>query len=234
MSEESLYLIPCHLGENDTYKVTVPWVMDLVPLINNYIVEDLRTARRYLRKVDPQKNIDGCTFHELNKHTKASDINGFLEAAKQGKPIGLLSEAGCPGIADPGAEVVTLAHQRLITVVPIPGPSSILLTLIGSGFNGQNFTFNGYLPREQNQRIKAVKELESRVFKNRQTQLFMETPFRAQHMLNDILAQCSPKTRLCLGVDLTLETEMVQTKTVELWAKNPPQLHKRLCIFAFG
>ena len=167
----------------------------------------------------------------LNKHTKYNEINTYLKPALEGKSIGLLSEAGCPGVADPGAEVVNLAHQMGIKVVPLVGPSSILLAIMASGLNGQSFAFNGYLPIDQKDKTKRLKDLEFYSKQHKQTQLFIETPFRNQKLLEDILNTCSATTQLCIATDITLPTEIIKTNSIEYWRKNIPNLHKRPAIF---
>lgn len=227
----TLYLIPTTLGENDLNSVLPEKNNIITCQIRHFIVEDIRTARRFLRKVDNTFPIDDSTFFILNQHTSAAEITSFLAPIKNGFNMGILSEAGCPAIADPGADIVHIAQQQNYTVVPLVGPSSILLALMGSGFNGQNFAFVGYLPIESAERGKALKKLENRIFNENQTQLFIETPYRNMKMLEDILRNCQPNTRLCIAVDITLETEFIKTKTISDWKKELPDLAKRPCIF---
>jgi len=167
----------------------------------------------------------------LNQHTPVQEISGYLNSISEGKNIGIISEAGCPGIADPGADVVKMAHEKNIQVVPLVGPSSIFLALMASGFNGQNFAFNGYLPKERPDRIKKIKELERLAQQKDQTQLFIETPYRNTHMLEDILTSCEGSTKLCIACDITLSTEYIKTKTIAAWKKQVPDINKRPTIF---
>ena len=176
-------------------------------------------------------NIDELTFFVLDKHTKPYDIPSFLNPIDQGHSIGLLSEAGCPGVADPGADIVLLAHNKKIRVIPMIGPSSILLSVMASGLNGQSFAFNGYLPVEKGDAIKTLKMLEDRSIKEKQTQLFIETPYRNLKILEDIIATCRPQTRLCIACDITTENEFIKTMTVAQWRKNKPDINKRPAIF---
>jgi 16S rRNA (cytidine1402-2'-O)-methyltransferase len=170
-------------------------------------------------------------IHDYGKHNRDGNLNEFFSGLLAGRDVGLMSEAGCPGIADPGAEIVAFAHQKGIKVVPLVGPSSILLALMASGFNGQSFTFHGYLPIDKVQRSQKIKELENLSEKNKQTQLFIETPFRNNPMLEEILKTCHPNTRLCIACNLTGEDEMVQTKSIADWKKQVPDLHKKPVIF---
>ncbi|NDV46152.1 SAM-dependent methyltransferase [Paludibacter sp. 221] len=226
-----LYLIPTSLGDCDFDRILPPYNAEVVKPLRHFIVEDIRSARRFLKRTDAAINIDELTFYELNKHTNPDEIAGFLKPLSEGYDVGVLSEAGCPAVADPGADVVAIAQQKGYTVVPLVGPSSILLALMGSGFNGQSFAFVGYLPVQPADRVKTLKKLESRVYSESQTQIFIETPYRNMKMLEDILTTCQPNTRLCIAVDITLETEFIKTKTVKEWKKQLPDLNKRPCIF---
>jgi 16S rRNA (cytidine1402-2'-O)-methyltransferase len=170
-------------------------------------------------------------LHPLNQHTAAGEIVGYLNSLLDGKDMGMISEAGCPGIADPGAEVARLAHERNIRVVPLVGPSSILLALMASGFNGQSFCFSGYLPKERPDRIKKIKELERTVMQKDQTQIFIETPYRNMHLLDDLLANCEKTSKLCIACDITLPTEFIRTKRISEWKNQLPDLNKKPCIF---
>lgn len=227
----TLYLIPATLGDTAVEAVIPASVKEVINIIDEFIVEDERTARRYLKKAGILRPLDTLILHTLNKHTRPEDVAGYLSAADNGKNIGVVSEAGCPGIADPGAEVVKIAHRKGIKVVPLVGPSSILLALMASGFNGQNFAFHGYLPRERGERIRKLKELERAAQQKDQTQLFIETPFRNQHLLEDILAHCSPATPLCIACDITLPTEYIRTQAIADWKKQVPDINKRPAIF---
>lgn len=227
----TLYLIPTTLGESDLNTVLPENNTIITRQIRHFIVEDIRTARRFLRKMDGSFPIDDSSFFVLNKHTSEKEIASFLNPIAAGFDVGILSEAGCPGVADPGADIVYLAQKKNYTVVPFVGPSSILLALMASGFNGQNFAFVGYLPIDNTERGKALKKLETRAFNENQTQLFIETPYRNMKMLEEIIKHCQPNTLLCIAADITLKTEFIKTKTVNDWKKSLPDLSKRPCIF---
>lgn len=227
-----LYLIPTTLGETaETADVIPVKVNQIINSIDEYIVENEKSARHYLKKMGIQKPLQEIILHPLNQHTESKEISNYLNSIDLGKNIGIISEAGCPGVADPGAEVVKLAHEKNIKVVPLVGPSSILLALMASGFNGQNFAFNGYLPKERNERIKKIKDLEKLVKEKNQTQLFIETPYRNMHLLEDILSSCDNRTLLCIACDITLSTEFIKTKSVFNWKKQIPDINKRPTIF---
>jgi len=230
----TLYLIPVTLGESSIERVLPAYNRDIILKIKHFIVEDLRSARRFLKKTDKEINIDELHFYELNQHTSPAGISAFLEPMKQGFDMGVISEAGCPAIADPGAEVVCLAQEKDFRVVPLVGPSSILLSLMASGFNGQNFAFNGYLPIQANERTKALKRLENKVFAENQTQIFIETPYRNLKLLDDILRNCQTQTKLCIAADITLETEFIRSQSVKDWKKKIPDIDKKPCIFLLG
>ena len=229
-----LYLIPVTLGDSPIARVLPAENRDIIQKIKHFIVEDVRSARRFLKKTDKEINIDELCFYELNQHTSPGEIATFLEPLKCGFDMGVISEAGCPAIADPGAEVVRLTQEKGFRVVPLVGPSSILLSLMASGFNGQNFAFNGYLPIQANERVKAVKKLETKVLMENQTQIFIETPYRNMKMLDDILQYCQAETKLCIAADITLETEFIRTKTIREWRKTLPEIDKKPCIFLLG
>jgi len=226
-----IYLIPTTLGDSDISSVIPNDVVEIVNQIDYYIVEDERTARRYLKKLKIVKTIDELTFFVLNKHTETKDIPSFLNPAKSGNNIGIISEAGCPGIADPGNDIVRLAHESGIQVVPLVGPSSILMALISSGMNGQNFAFNGYLPFDKTDKSAKIKQLESRSRTEKQSQIFMETPFRNQSILETIVNSCSSSTKLCIATDISLKTEYIKTDTIANWKKKLPEINKRPTIF---
>jgi 16S rRNA (cytidine1402-2'-O)-methyltransferase len=226
-----LYLIPTTLGETDLDRILPAYNNEIVNRLDFFIVEDVRTARRFLKKINPATDIDSKTFYVLNQHTRPEEIAGFLKPLSEGREVGVISEAGCPAIADPGADVVAIAQEKGFKVVPLVGPSSILLALMASGFNGQSFAFNGYLPVQLADRTKAIKRLENRAHSEKQSQIFIETPYRNMKMLEDILAVCQPATRLCIAADITLETEFIRTKTIRDWKKQLPDLNKRPCIF---
>jgi 16S rRNA (cytidine1402-2'-O)-methyltransferase len=226
-----LYLIPTSLGETDLDRILPAYNNEIVNRLDFFIVEDVRTARRFLKKINPATDIDSKTFYVLNQHTRPEEIAGFLKPLSEGREVGVISEAGCPAIADPGADVVAIAQEKGFKVVPLVGPSSILLALMASGFNGQSFAFNGYLPVQPADRTKAIKRLENRAHNEKQSQIFIETPYRNMKMLQDIISVCLPTTRLCIAADITLETEFIHTKTVNDWKKQLPDLNKRPCIF---
>jgi len=227
----NLYLIPTTLGESDTTRVIPSEVSDIVKGISYFIVENIRTARRYLRKMDPTLNIDNLTFFELNQHTDSQVTEAYLNPILEGFDVGIISEAGCPGIADPGAEVVKQAHFKQIRVIPLVGPSSILLSLMASGMNGQNFAFIGYIPVKPAERVKAIKEIERRSGVEKQTQIFIEAPYRNTQLINDLINTLNDQTRLCIACDITLNTEYIKTQTVVQWKKGVPDLNKRPAIF---
>lgn len=226
-----LYLIPTSLGDSDLDRILPAHNTEVVTALKFFIVENIRTARRFLKKVNPEIVIDELTFFELNQHTSANDIGLFIQPLIAGNDMGIISEAGCPAIADPGADVVAIAQEKGFHVVPLVGPSSILLALMASGFNGQSFAFNGYLPIQPPERSKMLKKLESRVFAENQSQIFIETPYRNMKMLEEILHTCQPHVKLCIAADITLETEYIRTKYLKDWKKNLPDLNKRPCIF---
>ena len=229
-----LYLVPNVLSEGDWQNVLPYGIFSIVTQTKHFIVEDVRTARRFLKQVNKEIDIDTLTFFELNKYTQATDLPGFLKPAEQGHDMAVISEAGCPGVADPGADVVKIAHQKGITVVPLVGPSSILLALMASGMNGQNFAFNGYLPVKPNERTRAIQTLEKKVKTDQQTQIFIETPYRNNQIVADILKTCSPSTLLCIAANLTGENEMIVTKTIQQWKNHVPDLHKQPVIYLLG
>ncbi len=229
--ETALYLLPVTLGDTPLNNVLPQHNSEIIAGIRHFIVEDVRSARRFLRKVDPQFDIDGSVFYELNKHTSSEAVAGYLKPLQDGKPMGVISEAGCPAVADPGADVVAMAQRKGLKVVPLVGPSSIILSVMASGFNGQSFAFNGYLPVKPDERVKALRKLEQRIYNEDQTQLFIETPYRNGKMLEDILATCRPQTKLCIAANLTCEDEYVQTRTIKEWKGRVPDLSKIPCIF---
>lgn len=233
MSKGNIFLLPMTLGDSGIDNVIPKPIQELTINLKFFIVENIKTTRRYLKKIDRNVDIDLITFFELNKHTNVFDIADFLKPCLEGNDVGIISEAGCPGIADPGANVVALAHQKKIKVVPLVGPSSILLALISSGFNGQKFAFNGYLNKDKSQLQKEIQHLE-RLAIGGFTQLFMDTPFRSQAMLMEILKNCNPETLLCIASDITLPSEKITTKSVKDWSDNVPNLAKKPCIFALG
>ncbi len=226
-----LYLIPTTLGDNDPLEVLPASVQHQVERISTFIVENEKTARRAIKKLVPTKSQPSLKLFLLNKHTDWADVPDFLAPCKEGIDVGLLSEAGCPGVADPGAEIVKIAHREGIKVVPMVGPSSILLAMMGSGMNGQNFAFNGYLPIDKAARKNEIKSLERLSQEKNQAQLFIETPYRNNKMLDDLIQILHPATRVCIACDLTLSSEYIVTKPVSEWSKTKVDLHKRPTIF---
>ncbi|MEW5817518.1 MAG: SAM-dependent methyltransferase [Spirochaetota bacterium] len=226
-----LYLIPTTLGDIDPNPVTVPLLKDLLNTIEIYLVENEKKARKFLHLLGIQKNINELTFHVLNKHTDPRDYDYFMESIDKGKNIGIIPNAGCPGIADPGAEIVALAHRKNIRVSPVIGASSIILSLMASGFNGQNFTFHGYLPINRKERCTKILELEKAAYLKNQTQIFMETPYRNRQLFQDIISNCRDTTKLCLAVNLSLTGEVIETRTVDEWKRENPALHKLPAVF---
>lgn len=229
-----LYLVPNTLGNPYTADTIPEGIKDRVKPISIFIVENLRNARRYLKSLNKEIQIDSLTFFELNEHTSPELIPSFLDGLERGMDAAVISEAGVPGVADPGAIVVRLAHEKGIRVVPLTGPSSILLALMASGLNGQSFCFHGYLPVKTPDRIRKIREIEQVAVRNRETQLFIEAPYRNNALLSDILETCHPSTLLCIAADITLETEFIFTKTTGEWKKKKPALHKRPVIFLLG
>ena len=225
-----IYLIPVTLGGDDFRKVIPQQVIEITISLRYFIVEELRSARRYLRLIDKSFPIDETVFFELNEHSNDSEISSFLAPILEGKDVGIMSEAGLPGIADPGTNLIWAAHRRSIRIVPLSGPSSIILAVISAGMNGQNFTFNGYLPVRQADRESKLKEIEKRSLTG-EAQIFMETPYRAQRMFDSVLSVCNPSTRLCIAADITLESEFIRTMRISDWKKDIPLLSDRLIIF---
>ncbi len=234
MSKGNLYLIPTPLGDSG-FEAGLPSANHLIlERINTFVVEELRTARRFLRKAGYTRDFEAVNFHLLNEHTPDSEAAGMLETALTGMHIGLLSEAGLPCVADPGNIVVRLAHQKGIRVIPLTGPSSIMLALMASGLNGQNFAFHGYLPVKPDDRARALRDLEQATAKGSQTQIFIETPYRNLQMLESIVKTCHPSLMLCIAVDLTLVTEWIRCSTIEQWKKQNPEIHKKPAVFLLG
>ncbi|OFY64321.1 MAG: hypothetical protein A2Y71_16415 [Bacteroidetes bacterium RBG_13_42_15] len=230
MATGKIFLIPVTLGDGDYFKVIPEKVLATTRSLRIFVVEDLRSARRYLRLIDKDFPINATKFLELNEHTKDSEIGHYLENVLKGSDIGIMSEAGLPGIADPGAKLISLAHRKKIRVVPLSGPSSILMALISSGLNGQNFTFNGYLPVKPAERVSKLRDLEKRSHEG-YAQIFMETPYRNQRMLESILSVCSNEMLLCIALDITLPGENIRTRRISEWKKDIPLINDRLAIF---
>lgn len=230
-SKGKLYLIPTTLGDNAPLEVLPISVKKIVEQTNTYIVENEKTARRFIKKISSGKSQSSLELFHLNKFTDASELPEFLEPCLKGINVGLLSDAGCPGVADPGADIVKLAHQQNIKVVPLVGPSSILLAMMSSGMNGQSFTFNGYLPIDKDERKKEIKRLERLSFDYNQSQIFIETPYRNNKMIEDLSKALDKNTSVCVACDITLPTEFIKTQSANDWKKNMVDLHKRPTIF---
>lgn len=229
--ETALYLIPMTLGDTEIERVLPSFNREVIKSVKYFIVENIRTTRRFLKKVDRDIDIDSLSFVELNKHTTPESISTYLEPLEKGNPIGVISEAGCPAIADPGADVVAIAQRKGLKVIPLIGPSSILLSLMASGFNGQSFAFHGYLPIEKGDRVKKIKALEQLVYSEHQTQIFIETPYRNNKMIEDLISVCRPQTKLCVAANITCDDEFIRTMSLKDWKKSIPELSKIPCIF---
>ncbi len=227
-------MLPSSLSENVRPELFNPYTKDIIESTEIFIVEKTKTARRFMKAIFKEKDIDNCIFHELNKHTEEYELETFLAGAMQGKNIALLSEAGCPGIADPGAKIVRIAHQKNIRIVPVPGPSSIYMALMASGFNGQHFEFHGYLDKDQSKRKKQIQHLESTAQRMSSSQIFMETPFRNKHLFEDLINVCNKNSLLCIARNISEPEEYIQTKTIGDWEKTKIDLNKRPCIFILG
>ena len=229
-----LYLIPTTLGDNAPMEVLPITVKQSIEFCNFFIVENEKTARRFIKKICPEKSQPDLNLFVLNKFTSVEEISHYLNPCKAGENIGIISEAGCPGIADPGAEIVALAHQQNIEVIPLVGPSSILLSVMASGLNGQSFAFNGYLPIDKNERKNTLKRLERRAKEEKQTQVFIETPFRNEALFQEMLQTLESSTKLCIACDITLSTQYIRTFSISVWKKQTISLHKRPTIFVIG
>jgi 16S rRNA (cytidine1402-2'-O)-methyltransferase len=228
----TLYLIPSTLGEDSPLNVIPPIIPQVIDKLKYFIVEDVRTARRYLKKILPIINIDNLSFQVLDEHTPPEEIGSLLSPLLEGHDVGLLSEAGLPCVADPGSALVGYAHEQGIKVVPLSGPSSIFLALMASGFNGQNFAFHGYLPVDKKERILKIKELEAASYQKDQTQIFIETPYRNNQMLEALLQTCKPETILCVAFDLNLPGETIIRNTAKRWNNdNRMDLNKKPAVF---
>ena len=227
----TLYFIPVTLGDDNINSVLPPEVVSIVQQLDEFIVENEKTARHFLGTIKHAKPIRDIVLKTLNEHTNDKELPALLSSLLAGKDVGLMSEAGCPGIADPGAKIAALAHQKGIRVAPLVGPSSILLSLMASGLNGQRFTFLGYIPTDKSARISQLKEIEKKS-RLQETQIFIETPYRNQHMLEDILASCQGDTRLCIACNISLPDEYIVTKRIKEWKQSTlPDLHKKPTVF---
>lgn len=232
MALGTLYMVPVTLGDDNLSYVIPAEVMKLVQDLEYFVVENEKSARRFLSAVKTNKPVRELSFQLLNEHSSDKDLPALIAPLLAGHNVGMLSDAGCPGIADPGATLAALAHKKGIRVTPLVGPSSILLGLMASGFNGQQFTFLGYLPSDKAARITKLKDIEKQSQRLNQTQIFIETPYRNQHMLEDILANCNASTKLCIARNVSLETELVISKTIDEWKKTElPDLHKQPTVF---
>ena len=214
-----MYLLPVTLGDTEIDNVLPSYNREIIRQIKFFIVENVRSARRFLKKVDRDINIDELTFYLMDKHTDAAKMASYLKPLEEGNAMGVISEAGCPAVADPGADVVAVAQRKNLRVIPMVGPSSIIMSVMGSGFNGHSFAFNGYLPIEPAERTKRIKQLETRAYTEDQTQLFIETPYRNHKMLEELLRTCKPSTRLCIASGITCAEEYIHTHTIAEWKK---------------
>lgn len=228
-----IYLIPCPLGDVPPINVLPLSVTKVIESIDHYVVEHEKNARRFIKSICPQKKQADLKLVTINKFTDPSDIPDFIEPCLSGFNMGIISDAGCPGIADPGAEVIHLAHRHGIRVIPLVGPSSILLALMSSGLNGQNFAFHGYLPIDKMDRKKKLKQLEKQSAQEQQTQIFIETPYRNSQLLEAMVKTLKPDTQLCVACNLTLEHEFILTQEVARWRPSAHDLHKNPSIFLF-
>jgi 16S rRNA (cytidine1402-2'-O)-methyltransferase len=217
--EIALYLIPVTLGDTSIEQVLPSYNHDIIMGIRHFIVENVRSARRFLRQVDREFPIDDSEFYEMGKHADEHQFNQYLQVLRDGKPMGVISEAGCPAVADPGADIVAIAQRQNLRVIPLVGPCSMIMAVMGSGLNGQSFAFNGYLPVDDTDRAKALKALETRAWNEHQTQLFIETPYRNQKMFKTLLSTLRPQTRLCIAAGITTADEFIHSHTIAEWKK---------------
>jgi 16S rRNA (cytidine1402-2'-O)-methyltransferase len=229
-----LYLIPSPLGEGDPREVLGGGVFDAIANIRTFVVEEIRTARRFLSAAGLKGRIDSLEFYELNEHTSAADAAGYVALMESGQDVGLISEAGLPAVADPGGILVAAAHENGIEVVPLVGPSSLMMALMSSGMNGQSFAFTGYLPVKPAERRARLLELEKLARRTGQTQIIIETPYRNDALLADMLQTLSPSSRICIAADITLGDAFIRTRTVERWRKDVPAIGKRPCVFVLS
>jgi 16S rRNA (cytidine1402-2'-O)-methyltransferase len=234
MMPVKLYLIPVTIGGSPVADVIPRLPLEIIRELRYFIVEDLRSARRYLRKAGFKADFETVQFHLLNEHSSDLDLSEILKELQAGHSMGLLSEAGVPAVADPGAKIVAQAHLHGIRVVPLAGPSSILMALMASGMNGQSFRFHGYLPVNNPRRQNSIRRIEQAAYDSGDTQIFMETPYRNMSLLEDILRHCREGTMLCVAADISLDTEFIRTKAVRDWRREIPQLHKRPAVFCLN
>ncbi|MCF0175208.1 MAG: SAM-dependent methyltransferase [Bacteroidales bacterium] len=233
MTEEygKLYLVPSPLGDNEPAEVIPAAVLEKLQHIGTYVVEELRTVRRYLSRAGLKGRIDGLDFHELNEHTRPEEVEAMLPLFAGGNDVALISEAGLPAVADPGARLVALCHSHGIQVVPFSGPSSLMMSLMASGLNGQSFAFCGYIPSKTEERRARLRTLEKVSAQLKQTQIMIETPYRNDSLLSDMVNMLSPSTRICVAADISLPSEFILTRTAAQWKKDLPQIGKRPCVF---
>ena len=227
----TLYLVPSMIGESPVAKVIPGFNQIVIRDLRYFIVEEIKTARRFLKHVCPDIDLQKIHFLVNNEHTQIQDLSSVIEPLLNGSDMGLLSEAGMPCVADPGAEIVKLAHHHNIKVIPLIGASSLLLSLMASGFNGQNFVFHGYLPIDRISRVKKIREIEKSVYSHNQTQIFIEAPYRNFQLFQSITEACSDNTRLCLATDLTMETEIIKVQSIRNWKGKKPDIHKKPTVF---
>ncbi len=227
----TLWLIPSTLGDTPVSQVLPEFTVQVIRRLDHFIVEELRTARRFLRAAGVSGELDRITFYVFNEHSDTGETDPFLEALRNGTDVGLLSEAGVPCVADPGHEIVAAAHRAGIKVVPLTGPSSLLLALMGSGFEGQRFAFHGYLPVEKGERIRKIRELEREASEKHQTQIFIETPYRNRQLLESLATTCRPETLISVAIDLTTPDERIEVRRAREWRERLPDLHKRPAVF---
>ncbi len=229
-----LYLIPSSLGAEDVNVFLPPAVVSVLHRLDLFFAENIRTARRFIKSTGYRGDISSLVFYELSEHTSAQETEELFRLLQERGEAGMISEAGLPGVADPGSTLVQLCHRHGVRVVPLTGPSSVFLALMASGLNGQQFVFYGYLPKERSQRIRKIKELDRQARNTGASQIFMETPYRNNHLLQDLLQNCHGDTLLCIAVDITMEKELIRTLPVKVWKTSPPNLHKRPAIFILG
>lgn len=234
MEQGTIYMIPVTLGGEVIEYVIPTNVQSIAVGLRCFIVENVKSARRFLRKIDREFPIDDCQFFEINRNSDTSQVYRFLKPALEGQDIGVMSDAGCPGVADPGAIIMTVAHEKNLRVKPLVGPSSILLTLMGSGFNGQDFSFSGYLPKDRKARVRMLKDFEADAYRSGKTHLFMDTPFRNMNVLEDLLNELADTTLICIASNLTLPSENIRTMSAKEWREHAYDLAKKPTMFAIG
>lgn len=234
LMNSTLYLVPVTLAEVEHSRCLPEYNREVVRSIKHFIVENIRTARRFLKAADKSIDIDSLSFYELNKHTSPEVIASYLAPLSTGQDVAVLSEAGCPAVADPGSEIVAIAQSKGYKVVPLVGPSSILMALMGAGFNGQRFAFLGYLPIDDSERIKVIREAEHRAISLGETQIFIETPYRNERLVEDLIKHCKGTTKLCIASQITAPNELIRTRPLAEWKGKVPNIHKQPTIFVLG